>query len=92
MSQSNGFKVVALNVDTNKTQNLELLLDAADFEKNSSRWKTLSIKSYTKPWDPNRFGSGLHVVMAKVSSKYLLKSSGVLPYKIDADVQPQFSK
>ena len=29
----NSFEVVALNVDTNKTQNLELLLDAADFAK-----------------------------------------------------------
>ena len=31
MNQSNGFEGVALNMDTNKTQNLELLLDAADF-------------------------------------------------------------
>ena len=33
MNQSNGFEEVALNVDTYKTQNLELLLDAADFAK-----------------------------------------------------------
>ena len=30
MNQSSGFEDVALNVDTNKTQNLELLLDDAD--------------------------------------------------------------
>ena len=33
VSQSNGFENVALNVDTYITQNLELLLDAADFTK-----------------------------------------------------------
>ena len=33
VNQLNGFKDVTLNVDTNKTQNLELLLDAADFAK-----------------------------------------------------------
>ena len=33
MNQSNGFEDVALNVDTYETQNLELLLDAADFAK-----------------------------------------------------------
>ena len=33
MNQSNGLEDVALNVDTNKTQNLELLLGAADFAK-----------------------------------------------------------
>ena len=33
MDHSNGFKDVALKVDTEKTQNLELLLDAADFAK-----------------------------------------------------------
>ena len=33
MNQSNDFEVEALNVDTKKTQNLELLLDVADFEK-----------------------------------------------------------
>ena len=33
MNQSKCFEDVALNVDTNKTQNLELLLDAADFAK-----------------------------------------------------------
>ena len=33
VNQSNGFEDVALNVNTNKTQNLELLLDAADFAK-----------------------------------------------------------
>ena len=33
VNQSNGFGDVALNVDTYKTQNLELLLDAADFAK-----------------------------------------------------------
>ena len=33
MNQSNDFEDVALNVDTRKTQNLELLLDAADFAK-----------------------------------------------------------
>ena len=33
MNQSNRFEDVALKVDTNKTQNLELLLDAADFRK-----------------------------------------------------------
>ena len=32
INQTN-FEDVALNVDTNKTQNLELLLDAADFAK-----------------------------------------------------------
>ena len=33
MNQSNGFEDVALNVDTDKAQNLELLLDAPDFAK-----------------------------------------------------------
>ena len=33
MNQSNSFEEVALNVDTNKTQNLELFLDASDFAK-----------------------------------------------------------
>ena len=33
MNQSNGFEDVALNVNTKKTQNLELFLDAADFAK-----------------------------------------------------------
>ena len=33
VNQSNGFEDVALNVDTNKTQNLDFLLDAADFAK-----------------------------------------------------------
>ena len=33
VNQSNSLKDVALNVDTNKTQNLELLLDAADLAK-----------------------------------------------------------
>ena len=33
MNQSNSFEDVDLNVDTNNTQNLELLLDAADFAK-----------------------------------------------------------
>ena len=33
VNKSNGFEDVALNVDTNKTQNLELLLYAADFAK-----------------------------------------------------------
>ena len=33
VNQSNGFEDVALNVDTNKIQNLELLLDAANFAK-----------------------------------------------------------
>ena len=33
MNQSNGFEDKALNVDTDKTQNLELLLNAADFAK-----------------------------------------------------------
>ena len=31
VNQSNSFEDVALNVDTNKPQNLELWLDAADF-------------------------------------------------------------
>ena len=33
MNQSKGFDDVALNMDTNKSQNLELLLDADDFVK-----------------------------------------------------------
>ena len=45
VDQSNNFEDVALNVDTNETQNLELL-DAAILQ-NSSRLKTLSIMSYT---------------------------------------------
>ena len=124
MNQSNGFEGAALNVDTNKTQNLELLLDATDFPKflttedfkhyelgaaskpnrrltgGSVRFRAVAIVRnnrnrpepdgtagyrrfrrlgfeavpYTKPWDPNMIGSGL--VMAKVSSKYLLKIPG----------------
>ena len=33
VNQSNSFEDVALNVDTCKSQNLELLVDAADFAK-----------------------------------------------------------
>ena len=33
VNESNGFEDVALNMDTKKTQNLELLLDAVDFAK-----------------------------------------------------------
>ena len=33
MNQLNGFEDVALNVDIEKSQNLDLLLDAADFAK-----------------------------------------------------------
>ena len=39
-NQPNTFREAAWNVDTNKTQNLELLLNAADFSQNSSRLKT----------------------------------------------------
>ena len=33
MNQSNGFEDVAFNVGTKKTQNLELMLNAANFAK-----------------------------------------------------------
>ena len=55
VNQSYSFEDAALNVDSNKTQNLELLLDVADFET-SSQWKTLSNMNYTKPWDANWIG------------------------------------
>ena len=49
VNQSNSSEGVALNVSTHKNQNnfcwMPLIL------QNSSRWKTLSIMSYTKPWD-----------------------------------------
>ena len=55
---------------------------------NSSRWETLSIMSYTKPWDPNRIVSGL--VMTNMSSKYLFKSPRALISKIDTGIRPNF--
>ena len=42
--------------------------------QNSLRWKTSNIMSCTKPWDPNRIGSGL--VMVKVSCKILIQIPG----------------
>ena len=62
---------MALNVDTDKSQNLELLLDAADFAK-FLKMEDFNIMSYTKPLNANRIGFG--PVMAKVSSPYLFKS------------------
>ena len=73
VNQSNGFEDVALNVDTKKTQNLELCWMPL-ISQDSLQWKTLSIMSYTKPWDANRIGTG--PVLAKVSSKYLFKFPG----------------
>ena len=40
MNQSESFEDRALNVDTNKTHNLELLLNAHNFVLFSSRWET----------------------------------------------------
>ena len=57
-------------MDTKEIQNLELLLDAADFEKFLGR-KILSIMSFTKPWNANMIGFG--TVMMKVSSPYVFK-------------------
>ena len=61
MNQSNSFDDVALNVATNKTQNLELLLDAADLAK------FLVIEDF-KHYELRKALIGSKPVMAKVSS------------------------
>ena len=66
MNQSNDFEDVALNVDTDKTQNLELLLDADDFAEYLAME---DFKHYDLHKTTNRIGSGL--VMVKVSCKLI---------------------
>ena len=69
MNQSINFEDVALNVDTNKTQNSELVVDAADFSK------FLAMEDFKHYELPKSMGSkqdGFGPVMAKVSSPYLL--------------------
>ena len=75
MNQSNSFENVALNLETNKTQNFKLLLDAANFAKFLSMeyFKHYKLHKYA-----NRIGFG--PMMAKVSSPYLFKSYYNLNY------------
>ena len=68
MNQTHSFEDVTWNVDTNKTQNLELLLDAADF----ANFLAMEEFMHYELWNATRIGFG--PVIAKVPSSYLFKS------------------
>ena len=78
-------------MDTNKTQNLELLLDATDFPKflTMEDFKHYELHKAVGPkydWILTSNGKGVIYILID------WKSPGTLLHKIDAGVQPQFSK
>ena len=70
LNQSNSFKDVAFYVDTNKTQNLELLLGAADFSQNFLQWKMSLFLHLSKPASVTKIyvtdRSFIHILRARV--------------------------